>query len=187
MRYLILKGFWSNLWIADPEIRHESKRTNLVFINADINPLSVNLAKLSNTLKQFVNNLPTNRLIIFEHFMRMVLKWLVSKPTFICYFQHFFHIKVLIHIHWKHCSVFRRYKIGRSTTNRLISKFATWLVFFLGIWLQEHSKFVKNGNINLTRFSVTASLFRSIFYTEVFPFLSWIYGSSYMSVLFLFP
>ena len=130
MRYLILEGFWSNLWIADPEIRHESKRTNLVFINADINPLSVNLAKLSNTLKQFVNNLPTNRLIIFEHFMRMVLKWLVSKPTFICYFQHFFHIKVLIHIHWKHCSVFRRYKIGRSTTNRLISKFATWLVFF---------------------------------------------------------
>ena len=33
-----------------------------------INPLSANLTKWSNTLKQFVRNLPTNSLSVFEHF-----------------------------------------------------------------------------------------------------------------------
>ena len=40
------------------------------------NPLSANPAKWSNTLKQFVDNLTTNRLSLFDHFMNLALKGL---------------------------------------------------------------------------------------------------------------
>ena len=43
------------------------------------NPLSVNFTKWSNTLKQFVGNLPTNCLSVFDHFVGLVLKGLRSK------------------------------------------------------------------------------------------------------------
>ena len=38
------------------------------------NPLSANPTKWSNTLKQFVGNLPTNCLSVFDHFVKLVLK-----------------------------------------------------------------------------------------------------------------
>ena len=38
------------------------------------NPLSVNPTKWSNTLKQFVGNLPTNCLSVFDHFVGLALK-----------------------------------------------------------------------------------------------------------------
>ena len=41
-----------------------------------LNPLSVNPTKWSNTLKQFVGNLPTNCLSEFDHFMNLALKGL---------------------------------------------------------------------------------------------------------------
>ena len=41
-----------------------------------LNPLSANLTKWSNTLKQFVGNLPTNCLSMFDHFVGLALKWL---------------------------------------------------------------------------------------------------------------
>ena len=41
-----------------------------------LNPLSANPEKWSNTLKQFVGNLPTNCLSVFDHFMNLVLKGL---------------------------------------------------------------------------------------------------------------
>ena len=41
-----------------------------------INPLSANPEKWSNTLKQFVANLPTNCLSVFDHFMNLALKGL---------------------------------------------------------------------------------------------------------------
>ena len=40
------------------------------------NPLSANPTKWSNTLKQFVGNLPTNCLSVFDHFVILALKWL---------------------------------------------------------------------------------------------------------------
>ena len=40
----------------------------------DINPSSANITKLSNTLKQFVGNLPTNCLSVFDHFVGLTLK-----------------------------------------------------------------------------------------------------------------
>ena len=43
-----------------------------------INPLSANFAKWSNTLKQFVGNLPTNCLRVFGHFVGLTLKELTK-------------------------------------------------------------------------------------------------------------
>ena len=48
------------------------------FINF-INPLSANSTKWSNTLKQFVGNLPTNWLSVFDNFVELVLKELRQK------------------------------------------------------------------------------------------------------------
>ena len=39
-----------------------------------LNPLSANLTKWSNTLKQFTDNLPTNCLGVFDHFVGLALK-----------------------------------------------------------------------------------------------------------------
>ena len=41
------------------------------------NPLSANPTKWSNKLKQFVGNLPTNCLSVFDHFVGLVLKGLI--------------------------------------------------------------------------------------------------------------
>ena len=41
------------------------------------NPLSVNPTKWSNTRKQFVGNLATNCLIVFDHFMNLAIKGLI--------------------------------------------------------------------------------------------------------------
>ena len=41
-----------------------------------LNPLSANPTKWSNTLKQFVVNLPTNCLSVFDHFVKLALKGL---------------------------------------------------------------------------------------------------------------
>ena len=50
-----------------------------------INPLTANPTKWSNTLKQFVGNLPTNCLSVFDYFVKLVLKGLrffiyIGKP-----------------------------------------------------------------------------------------------------------
>ena len=41
------------------------------------NPLSANPTKWPNTLKQFVGKLPTNRLSVFDHFVKLALKVLI--------------------------------------------------------------------------------------------------------------
>ena len=48
----------------------------------DVNPLSANPEKWSNTLKQFVGNLPTNCLSMFDHFMNLALKGLMMHIIF---------------------------------------------------------------------------------------------------------
>ena len=45
----------------------------LIYFNK-INPLSANPEKWPNTLKQFVGNLPTNCLSVFDHFMNLAIK-----------------------------------------------------------------------------------------------------------------
>ena len=44
------------------------------FLLTAINPLSAKITKWSNTLKQFVGNLPTNCLSVFDHFVGLALK-----------------------------------------------------------------------------------------------------------------
>ena len=43
----------------------------------NVNPLSANPKKWSNTLKQFVGNLPTNCLTVFDHFVNLTFKSLI--------------------------------------------------------------------------------------------------------------
>ena len=43
----------------------------------EVNPLSANITKWSNKLKQFVGKLPTNCLSVFEHFVGLALKGLI--------------------------------------------------------------------------------------------------------------
>ena len=62
-RFLMLK--WSNQSV-----------TVGVHNIAHFNPLNANFIKWSNTLKQFVGNLPTNCLSMFDHFVGLVLKGL---------------------------------------------------------------------------------------------------------------
>ena len=48
----------------------------LIYSFFTFNPLSANPTKWSNTLKQFVGNLPTNCLSVFNHFVKSALKGL---------------------------------------------------------------------------------------------------------------
>ena len=43
---------------------------------SNLDPLSANPTKWSNTLKQFVGNLPTNCLSVLDHFVKLALKGL---------------------------------------------------------------------------------------------------------------
>ena len=52
-------------------------KSKSITIPPRINPLSANPEKWSNTLKQFVGNLPTNCLSVFDHFMNLALKGLI--------------------------------------------------------------------------------------------------------------
>ena len=54
---------------------------NLRFYYLNLNPLSANFTKWSNTLKQFVGNLPTNCFSVFDHFVGLVLKGLSLSGT----------------------------------------------------------------------------------------------------------
>ena len=47
---------------------------------AFFNPLSANPTKWSNTFKQFVGNLSTNCLSVFDHFMNLELEGLIPVP-----------------------------------------------------------------------------------------------------------
>ena len=46
------------------------------------NPLSANFPKWSNTLKQFVGNLPTISLSVFDRFVGLTLKGLIEDVVF---------------------------------------------------------------------------------------------------------
>ena len=66
---------------CDQNIRHDKK---LRRYSADIpvfllNPLSANLTKWSNTLKQFYGKLPKNCLSVFDHFLGLALKGLTTQ------------------------------------------------------------------------------------------------------------
>ena len=57
--------------------QHFFKNTNQPYF-LDLNPFSANFTKWSNTLKQFVGNLPMNCLSVFDDFVGLTLKGLKS-------------------------------------------------------------------------------------------------------------
>ena len=55
----------------------KKKKTKLSkIIYTFLNSLSINPTKWTNTLKQFVGNLPTNYFSVFNHFVKLALKGL---------------------------------------------------------------------------------------------------------------
>ena len=63
---------WSKLSLLPP-------KRSLYNLRNLINPLRANFTKWSNTIKQFVSNLPTNCLSVFDHFEELALKGLIRK------------------------------------------------------------------------------------------------------------
>ena len=59
-------------------INYNKNRGTYEFLEQLFNPLSANPTKWSNTLKQFVGNLPTNCLSVFDHFKGLALKGLIT-------------------------------------------------------------------------------------------------------------
>ena len=66
--------FTELLWATVSAINKDGVAISKNLVN--INPFNANSTKLSNTLKQFVSNLPTNRLSVFGHFAGLALKGL---------------------------------------------------------------------------------------------------------------
>ena len=62
----------------DLEIRAGVKR-----LRVNVNPLSANPTKWSNTLKQFVGKLPTSCLSVFDHFVKLALNGLKRRKMMI--------------------------------------------------------------------------------------------------------
>ena len=52
------------------------------FKQSHFNPLSANPTKCSDTLKQFVGNLPSNCLSVFAHFVGLALKGLMPRLNY---------------------------------------------------------------------------------------------------------
>ena len=53
----------------------------------NLNPLSTNFTKWSNTLKQFIDKLPTDCLSVFNHFVGLALKGLTARKNFVFILQ----------------------------------------------------------------------------------------------------
>ena len=60
-----------------------NKATQSADIPTKLNPFSANFTKWSNTLKQFVGDLPTNCLSVFDHFVGLALKRLRKTLIFL--------------------------------------------------------------------------------------------------------
>ena len=89
------------------------------------NPLSANLMKWSNTLKQFVGILPTNCLSVFAHFVVLALKVLIE------------------HIRWLLLEVFQFLPFTRN-------RFAT-PIFCLFYWLVSCDIFTRSDKYQQTK------------------------------------
>ena len=62
---------------------------------SEVNPLSANFTKWSNTLTQFVGKFPTNCLGVFDHFAGLALKWLTGSIRLHEYFTYNFQQTIL--------------------------------------------------------------------------------------------
>ena len=63
-------------YFSSSEVIQKNQRQKL---NILLNPFSANFTEWSNTLTQFVGNLPTNCLSVFDHFVGLALKGLKKR------------------------------------------------------------------------------------------------------------
>ena len=75
VKYLSFDEDLTVIWRRKQEICRLHKRLYSA-VKFSLNPLSANPTKWSNKLKQFVGNLPTNCLSVFDHFVKLALKGL---------------------------------------------------------------------------------------------------------------
>ena len=64
------------LGVANEKLILPNPQAFRIFSEANFNPLRANPTKWSNTLTQFIGNLPTNCLSVFHHFVILALKGL---------------------------------------------------------------------------------------------------------------
>ena len=78
---LVLKGIYEKHEVSTNITKQEMKEMLILCtknVHFTFNPLSANLTKWPNTLKQFVGKLPTNCLSVFDHFVGLALKGLMN-------------------------------------------------------------------------------------------------------------
>ena len=78
-----IRQHWNKMGIntnINTSSNHPLMVQKIVVNSFSVNPLSVKITKWSNTLKQFVDKLPTNCLSVFDHFVTLVLKGLKYIP-----------------------------------------------------------------------------------------------------------
>ena len=76
-----------------------------MFLYFEFNTLSANTTKWSNTLKQFVGNLPTNCLSVFDYFVILALKELIKSDSN-NYYVNLSYIVAYLSYMWKRPSLF---------------------------------------------------------------------------------
>ena len=120
-------------------------QVSICLLELNFNPLSPNLTKWSNTLKQFVGKLPTNCLNVFDHFVKLALKGL--RQTFFQRFLIFFNsalfsmlCKTFILLTIAQC--FRFYSKLLFFHNKLIKSRETKLA--------SHKNLVRNKKLSLS-------------------------------------
>ena len=71
------KGSKNSEYSIDLGFTEKLRPLHNTLFSTSLNPLSFKFIKWSNTLKQFVDKLPTNCLSVFEHFVGLALKGLI--------------------------------------------------------------------------------------------------------------
>ena len=135
------------------------------------NPLSANPTIWSNTLNQFVGNLPTNCLSVFDDFVRLALKWLklLQRRIFIddCAYS------VLIYWFWNlRLLSFISSSVACRCTFKHVNPFGFPIFLSIGIWMLE---IWRRHTVELSR----NNSFISSFVTFVFKFT--IYNSCFFA------
>ena len=119
------------------------------------NPLNADFAKGSNTLKQFIGNLPTNCLGVFDHFVGLTLKELknnkaLTKISFTLVRVFFMQLYEILHDLRRHIwgnlavfdfSLFLAQIVGWETKKQFCQQIANLCKQFIGtiLAIQDHS------------------------------------------------
>ena len=124
--------------ILEEYLNHSQAYTMELFCKV-VNPLSANPTKWSNTLKQFVGNLPTTCLTVFDQFVKFALKGLKKRVLFLkiaksC-FTTFNSVIILLYILAILVSIFFK----RDLTHRIYLAICLFLCYLCNCFLLQSS------------------------------------------------